>query len=246
MKHIIQTLTRQYANDELSVYAAQASFFTILAIFPFFMLLFAFIDLIPFIHESDLLIFLVKIMPDHLDPFILSILDNASTSSSGTILSVSAAISLWSASRGMLSIERGLNRVYHVPVQRNYVTRRLICCGYTVFFALMCALSLLFRFSAFGALLLLTMIFYKVLPYQKQSLIRQLPGAIFSSIGWALFSMAFSLYIHFCGEFTVTYGSLAAVICFMLWLYFCICILFLGAEVNVLLADTRFSHKNSF
>ncbi len=30
----------------------------------------------------------------------------------------------------------------------------------------------------------------------------------------------------------MTYGSLAAVILMMLWLYFCICILFMGAEIN--------------
>lgn len=244
MKHMIQTLIRQYADDELSVYAAQASFFIILTIFPFFMLLLALIDLIPFVHESDLLIFLVNIMPDHLDPFILSILDNISTTSSGAILSVSAAFSLWSASRGMLSIERGLNRVYHVQVERSYFVRRLICCGYTVFFALMCALSLLFRFSAFFALLLLTITFYKLLPYKRLQLIRQLPGAVFSSIGWALFSMVFSLYFHFWGQFAVTYGSLTAIVCFMLWLYFCICILLLGAEVNVLLSGITFPVKN--
>lgn len=237
LKHMILTLAKHYADDELSVYAAQASFFTILAIFPFFMLLFAWIDLIPLVHESDLLNFLVNIMPDNLDPLIISILDNINSTSSGAILSVSAALSLWSASKGMLSIERGLNRVYHVTVERNYFTRRLICCGYTVFFALMCTISLIFRFSAFFALLFLTMMFYKVLPYKKLNLIRQLPGAICSSIGWAWFSMAFSIYVHFSGQFTVTYGSLTAVVCFMLWLYFCICILFFGAEVNVLLAS---------
>ncbi len=28
------------------------------------------------------------------------------------------------------------------------------------------------------------------------------------------------------------YGSLTAIVLLMLWLYFCICILFLGAEIN--------------
>ena len=37
----------------------------------------------------------------------------------------------------------------------------------------------------------------------------------------------------------LTYGSLTAVILMMLWLYFCICILFLGAEINEILQEHK-------
>ncbi|MBQ7796238.1 MAG: YihY/virulence factor BrkB family protein [Lachnospiraceae bacterium] len=225
-------LIRNYIEDEMSVYAAQASFFTLLAAFPFFMLLLALIELIPLVHESDLLAFLVELMPDNLDTLIVSVLENISSVSPLAILSASAVVSLWSASKGMLSIERGLNRAYNVQVQRNYFVRRLVCSGYTFLFTVMCAISLLFRFSAFFILLLLILAFYVVLPYKKQPILWQLPGALFSALGWALFSVAFSAYFHYWGRFAITYGSLTAVIFLMLWLYFCICILFLGAEIN--------------
>lgn len=228
-------LIQKYEHDEMGVYGAQASFFTLLAAFPFFMLLFALIDMIPMIHVSDLLSFLVDIIPDHLDPLVISILTNISSDSPGAILSVSAILSIWSASKGMLSIERGLNRAYDVHVERNYFLRRLVCSGYTFLFTLMCAISLLFRFSSFLILLLLILAFYVVLPYKKQNLFHQLPGAVFSTIGWGLFSTAFSLYFRYIGQFTVTYGSLTSVIFLMLWLYFCICILFVGAEINSVL-----------
>jgi len=35
------------------------------------------------------------------------------------------------------------------------------------------------------------------------------------------------------------YGSLTAIILFMLWIYFCICILFIGAEINVMLDQEK-------
>ena len=227
-------LIQKYEHDEMGVYAAQASFFTLLAAFPFFMVLLALIDMIPLVHVSDLLSFLVDIIPDHLDPLVISILTNIRSDSPGAILSVSAILSIWSASKGMLSIERGLNRAYNVQVERNYFLRRLVCSGYTFLFTVMCVISLLFRFSSFLILLLLILAFYVVLPYKKQNILKQLPGALFSTLGWGVFSTAFSLYFRYIGQFTVTYGSLTSVIFLMLWLYFCICILFVGAEINCL------------
>lgn len=251
----------KYSRDEMSVYAAQASFFIILAAFPFLMLLLSLIQLIPVVSESDLLTYLVQAVPDALDGLVVSIVDSLYSDSPMTILSVTAVTALWSSSRGMLSIERGLNRVYGVELHRNYILRRLICSGYTVIFSLMCVLCLVllvfgevlqkqllglfpmvsrFRFMIFpvrSAISLAILFFffltlYTILPHRKQSVKSQLPGALFSALGWSVFSVAFSVYFHYFGNYAVTYGSLTAVILLMLWLYFCICILFLGAEIN--------------
>ena len=54
----------KYSMDEMSVYAAQASFFIIMAAFPFFMVLLALIQSAPMIHEADLLRFLLPAIPD--------------------------------------------------------------------------------------------------------------------------------------------------------------------------------------
>ena len=60
----------KYSRDEMSVYAAQASFFTILAAFPVLMLLLALIQLVPIVHEADLLEFVVHVIPDILVAFV--------------------------------------------------------------------------------------------------------------------------------------------------------------------------------
>lgn len=61
-----------------------------------------------------------------------------------------------------------------------------------------------------------------------------IPGGLFSSVGWLIFSYFYSIYIdHFPGASKV-YGGLAAVCMIMLWLYFCMIILLLGAEINKL------------
>lgn len=251
----------KYSRDEMAVYAAQASFFTLLAAFPFLMLLLSLIQLIPIVHISDLLNLIVQAVPDNLNGLVIYMIDSLYSDSSMAILSVTAVTTLWSASKGMLSIERGLNRIYGVTVQRNYILRRIICSGYTILFTLMCVLCLVllvfggmlqnwlftlipglgrFSFLIAPARALLSLFFlfvfflaiYAVLPFKKQHIRYQIPGALLSSLGWAGFSFAFSIYFKHFSNYAITYGSLTAVILFMLWLYALICILFFGAELN--------------
>lgn len=88
----------------------------------------------------------------------------------------------------------------------------------------------------FLVLMLFFLIVYKLVPYknQKKYAIHSLiPGAIFSAIGWVGFSYFFSLYISLSKSFTYTYGSLISIVISMLWLYFCMYILFIGAEINI-------------
>ena len=125
----IKQISDKFSQDEISVYAAQASFFIILAAFPFLMLLLALIQLVPMVHKSDLMSILVHIAPESLNGLILTVIDSLYSDSPVTLLSATAITSLWSASKGMLSIERGLNRVYGISVKRNYILRRIICSG---------------------------------------------------------------------------------------------------------------------
>lgn len=251
----------KYVKDEVTVYAAQASFFTVLAFFPFIMLLLTLIQFIPNINKSDLLTFLVGIVPDMLNSFVVGIVDDLYIKSPGTIVSVTALTALWSAGRGMLGIERGLNRIYDCMEKRNYIVRRVICAGYTVLFMIICILALgllvfgdtiqnfvaralpflknitshLISFRSLLAVVLFLGFFigiYTFLPKKKQNPWQQVPGAIFATICWLLFSYAFSIYFTHFSNFSYMYGSLTAVVLLMLWLYFCICILFIGAEIN--------------
>ena len=140
---------------------------------------------------------------------------------------------------------------------------RLICCGYTILFIAVCLMSmgllvfgrtlqnfiqshfpLIAPFTGYviqlrqlwGAAILLIFFLgiYCLVPDQKESVKVALPGAVFSTTGWMLFSLAFSLYFNFTGgkNYSYMYGSLAAIALSFLWLYICMCILFMGAELN--------------
>lgn len=252
----------KYTKDEMIVYAAQASFFSIIAAFPFIMLLLTMIQFIPSITKANLLQLLVTVIPSTLeiDSVIVTVIEDLYTNSPAAVLSVTAIAAVWSSSRGMLSIERGLNRVFGREKKRGYIMTRLICVGYTVVFIIICLLTLVllvlgstiqsvlnhhFPFLAeitqyvitFRTMLLfiLTICFavlYTYVPEKKQQFLKQLPGSIFSTVGWIVFSSLFSIYFNNFSNYSVMYGSLTAIVLLMLWLYACICILFFGAEIN--------------
>lgn len=98
-------------------------------------------------------------------------------------------------------------------------------------------------------LALLVMVFFFILIYRflpnhrnrmyKGKLIKQLPGALFTAVGWMLLSFVFSIYVDIFKGFTNMYGSLATIILLMLWLYFIMYVLLLGGELNIVIEEKR-------
>ena len=64
----------------------------------------------------------------------------------------------------------------------------------------------------------------------------QMPGAAFASVAWLVISRIVVIYIEHFPNFSVMYGSLAGIVVAMLWLYFCMYSIFVGAVINYLLS----------
>ena len=253
----------KFSSDEMTVYAAQASFFIIIAAFPFIMLMITVVQVVPNLTRAELLDILLSLVPEGYKSVAFRVLNDLSLNSPATMISVTAVTALWSSSRGMMSIARGLNRIHGESDERWYIVRRLIWAGYTIVFILVCVVALgllvfgtsiqnflvarvpvlagitqhIISFRTLLALALFMLGFagiYTYVPARKLTLRSQIPGAVFATAGWILFSLAFSLYFRLFGKynFSYMYGSLGAVVLLMLWLYGCICVLFFGAEIN--------------
>ena len=95
-----------------------------------------------------------------------------------------------------------------------------------------------------GLLIIFFALIFKMLPNRKASFKSQLPGAVLSAVSWYVFSFALSIYVEYFNGFS-TYGSLATIVLVMLWLYFCMYILLLCAETNVVFFDLFLKWKNS-
>ena len=65
----------------------------------------------------------------------------------------------------------------------------------------------------------------------------ELPGALLTAVGWMGFSYLYSFYIDHMASVSAMYGSLTAVVLCMIWVYACMYIMFIGAEINVVAAD---------
>jgi len=78
-------------------------------------------------------------------------------------------------------------------------------------------------------------VLYYFAPEARQKLLSILPGAITSTILWMLASSAFRIFLRNFGAYNKTYGSLAALIILMVWLWILGLVFLLGAEINSLM-----------
>ncbi|HEX3021774.1 MAG TPA: YihY/virulence factor BrkB family protein [Lachnospiraceae bacterium] len=275
MSDTARKISHKIADDYIPVFSAQAAFFIIISFFPFLMFLLTLINFLPF-TESQLLTLISDVLPVGIRSYVISIVTEIFNQPVGTIISITALTALWSSSRAFLAIVRGLNTIYDIDETRNYFLLRITSTLYTFVFALIIIASLgllvfgnrlyllittnfplindfalaVIGFRTIVSLAVFTIFFlilYTVIPNRKTRVLNELPGAILASAGWMLFSFLYSIYIDNVARFSSMYGSLTAIVLLMLWLYFCMYILFIGAEVNVLLLRFKplFKRKNS-
>ena len=259
----VKGFLKKNTEDHLGAYASQAAFFIVLSAFPFCIFLLTLLRYSPLTYE-DLLNILQMLSPKMANDVIRLVMKEVYEQSTIAITSFTIIFVLWSAGRGILSITRGINEIYHINETRNYFYIRFISAVYTLWLAMALIVTLgllvfgnviyrkviqllpvLHDFAAFVISIrmliifcLLTLFFifvYRVLPNKKTPLLYVLPGAISCSIGWMITSSIFAIYFNTSHSFTYMYGSLAGIMMIMLWLYTCMYQLFLGAELNNLL-----------
>ena len=245
---------RQIRSLHITTYAGYASYFLILSLFPGLVLI---LGLLRFagLGGENLLALIEGFIPQVLLPTVRSIVRLTYQNTTGTVLSLSAAAALWSASRGIYGLIWGLNAVYGGPETRSYLRRRGVSIRYTFGFLLVLLLTLglhVFGERFLGAyarellpLLLLavqTLLFaamFRGLPDRDGGFRESLPGAILGALGWLVFTDLYSVYIRRFARLTNVYGSVYAVALSMLWLYCCVSIVFYGALLNRLLAERK-------
>lgn len=255
---IARDFIRQLKKDDISIYASGTAFFFFLSLMPTLIIVCSLLPLTS-LTEKNLLLAAVEIMPDFLDSITVLMIKQM-YEQSARILPLAIVIMLWSSSKGMLGLMYGLNVVNEVSETRNYFLLRLEAMFYMVITvtALLVSLTLsvfgktivyaIYRqFPDIGILLyllmrvrflfvwiLLTVVFmvtYTYVPNKRLKMRYQIPGAVFTAVGWSLFSFVFSVYVErFRGM--STYGSLSTIIIMMFWLYCCLYILLIGANLN--------------
>ena len=275
MKVVFERIKRFFykmKKDKVSECAAECAYFTILAFIPFTIFL---ISLIQYFNldESSINFFVREVFPTNMRELIYDIIDEAHSKTLGTI-SIAIVITLWSAGKGFYSICKGLRNIYKIEENKPNLLVRLEGTIYTLIFIILVFFLLIVRvfgnsiyvlisnkFEVAGivisnilklrtvffvlALFILFLLIYSFVPRHKMKIRTQVVGAAFTAIAWYLTSCAFSLYVDVFKGFSNTYGSLTTIILIMMWVYTCMYIILIGAEINSLVREYKYKMLNN-
>lgn len=247
-------------RDKINAYSAQSAFFIILSMIPFLMLFSSLLKYTP-ITEATLLKIYQNAFPGYVSTFLISVTDEVYSRSAG-LISITAIVAVWSAAKGIQYMTDGLNSVNDLQENRNWFVLRFWAIIYTVVFLVAIVFTLvvlvfgntlhnlaveyipvfesvadvivhLRGFVLLGLLFVFFDVVFTALPNKKLTFKSQIPGAAICAVAWYVFSFALSVYVDYFNGFSM-YGSLTTIALTMLWLYFCMYIMMMSAEVNVI------------
>ena len=237
---IWRDFSSQMKKQNISAYASSTAFFLFLSVIPMLMVVCAVIPYTP-VTEQNLITALTDVTPDIADAMVESLVVDVYKSSVG-ILPVALIAMVWSAAKGVMALMRGLNAVNGVDEKRNYFVIRFIASFYTLIMLVVLILSLFFM--VFGNQLVdialhripqlqmfVSLMIYTYIPDTKLKFTEQVPGACFAAVVWSVFSWGFSMYVSYGNGYSI-YGSLTIIVIIMLWMYFCMYIILIGAYLN--------------
>lgn len=256
--------SRAVSGLHVPLYAANASFFIVLAVFPLLILIVGAMQYTG-LDVKILARMLRGVLPSVLMDDAEGLISLTYEKMNGATLGLSAVTMLWSAGRGIYGILKGLNAIYGVDEDRGYLYTRFISMVYTFAFMVVMVLTLglhvfgsrilslvrrwqspvvqfLLKYVDFRFFLLLVLqtgfftLLFMTLPNRRNKFWDSLPGGLLASIGWLVFSDLFSIYVENFAHLTNVFGSVYAVSLSMLWLYFCMSIVFYGGALNACLA----------
>lgn len=268
VKDIVSVVISDYTDSNINLYSTQAAFFLIISVVPFTMFLLSLVRFFFPINMDELVNTLNQTIPNSLDYFVGTIIHQVYSYSSISLTSVSALTTLWAASKSNHALSQGLNQIYKTEKTRNMIKLRLSSILNTITLMItmiICLLVLVYgkqierllisylpNFQMFTKLLdiknilfstflsLIICLLYTVLPDKKLQFAHQLPGALFTTYIWLLFSWFYSLYVDNIAKFSITYGVLGTLVLTMMWLQICMNIFLIGAQINVYLHDMKY------
>jgi membrane protein len=246
-------------QDSVTDLAATVTFYGILSLFPFLLMLVAIASFLISPDQAEAIVDqLGKVAPGPATQIVSERIRELSGGQHAALLGFGALFALWSASGGVMSLVGALNRCYAVKEQRAWWKVRGISILMTVVASVLALGAALVAVAAapvaswiggpLGAaitwlrlpiagavMMLLWALLYYVLPDVEQSFKFITPGSVLGVLLWVLASWGFSRYVSSFGSYDKTYGSLGGVIVLLLWMWISSLVVLAGAEVNALI-----------
>jgi membrane protein len=247
---------KEVGDDRLPAVAGGVTFYALLAIFPALGVFVSLYGLVADIRLAEEQITgLIGILPSAFLTVIgeqMVRLAEAPAHNLGLAFVVSLVLAIWTASSGVRALFDALNIAYDESEKRSFLRLRLLTLGATVallaFIALLVGLlvavpalspgdSLVGQVLRWVAALVLTTglfsLLYRFGPSRARPRWQWVSwGSGVAALLWMLGSLGFSAYVSHFAHYDRTYGSLGAVIAFMVWIWVSVLMLLLGAELN--------------
>ena len=261
-KNILLRVYQNIGKHRIIIIAAGITFYSLLAIFPALAALVAiyglFADPTSMAAHLDSV---SDLLPGGAIDIIRDQMNRLAAQGSGKLgvaFIVGLAVSLWSANAAVKSIFDALNLVYGEVEKRGLVGLNLASLAFTsagILFVLLAIAAIVVLPTALGLLGLAeaTAILVKILRWPALLVVvsialallyrygpsRERPkwrwisvGSMFAAVGWLAFSLLFSWYAGNFGTYNKTYGTLGAVVGFMVWLWLSTIVVLVGAELD--------------
>ena len=258
----IMRILDRAAQSHVGAYAAQSAFFFVLSLIPIILLLMTMVQYTP-LTKGDVMKAVTEVFPKTVTPFLISIINEVYSQSKAiipvTILVAlwSAGRGVLAITSGLNCIyqSKETRNFVYLRLRSSVYTLLfllvIISCLLLAVFGnrisifvemnvpvLQKAVEFLIRIRTFltvGVMMLFCMLLYRFLPDVKikTKWKHQIPGSVFSAIGWQIISLIFSVYLDIFEGFSTMYGSLTTIVLVMLWLYFCMYMILFGGVINI-------------
>lgn len=268
----IKELYYRLMHDDIAVLSANLSYYFILSILPLIVVALSLTPYFK-IDQNYLLEKINAIAPGVLGEYIFGMISEVLNNKSNTILTFGIIVTLWSASNGIYGLMYAFNVAFRVKEERMWLKVKIISVLFTVVLMISMFLMLVLlvfgkqiTWLMFHKLnfdtgfynmwnyitVLLPLIFtfvifvflYKLATNVKISFANVALGALFASISWIILSKLFGYYIDHFSNYIKTYGSIGAIMLFVMWLYFTGYILIIGAEINAIIYNYKVENRN--
>lgn len=110
------------SEDRVDAYSAQSAFFIIMGFIPFVMLLLILLQYTPMTKE-DVMTLLKVIFPEGFHAYLETLVGSVYTKSTA-LLSGTVITAVWACSKAMMSVSKGLNKIYDTKIRKNYFLAR--------------------------------------------------------------------------------------------------------------------------
>jgi membrane protein len=261
-KDIIWRVYQNIGSDRVVALAAGVTFYSILALFPAIAALVALYGLFADPNTiSAHLDSLSGILPEgalHVLGDEMKRIAAQGNNTLGATFIIGLATALWSANAGIKSLFDALNLVNKEPEKRGFIKLNAISLTFTLaaivfvllalgamvvlpivlnYLGIAAGVELATKILRWPALLILVMlglaVVYRYGPSRAKPNWRWITwGSVLAAIAWLAVSILFSWYAANFGSYNKAYGSLGAVIGFMIWIWLSVIVVLLGAELN--------------